>query len=157
MAYANNMFVFATEENMKAFILEPKKYLETPPTIPDTYRLMMVGPRGIGVHTQAAKLHELYGWKIVDYQELVKSRIGAILREEVHLPNNIIPGLSKIGLSQTEIDEIKSGRPFPSWKFIPWILDNLGYELMKRPPPPPPEEGAEPEEPEELDEEAKAK
>ena len=41
-----------------------------------------------------------------------------------------------IGLSEAEIEEIKSGKPFPSWKFIPWILDTLGYDLMKRPPPP---------------------
>lgn len=44
--------------------------------------------------------------------------------------------MSKIGLSQAEIDEIKMGRPFPAWKFIPWILDVLGHELMKKPPPP---------------------
>lgn len=60
----------------------------------------MLGPKGIGVHTQANKLHEQYGWKVIDYPKLVKGRLEAILREEVHLPNNIVPGLSKIGLSQ---------------------------------------------------------
>ena len=35
-----------------------------------------------------------------------------------------------------EIEEIKTGKPFPAWKFIPWILDALGHELMKKPPPP---------------------
>ena len=44
--------------------------------------------------------------------------------------------MSKIGLSQNEIDEIKIGKPFPAWKFIPWVLDVLGHELMKKPPPP---------------------
>lgn len=44
--------------------------------------------------------------------------------------------MSKIGLGQSEIDEIKTGKPFPAWKFIPWVLDVLGHELMKRPPPP---------------------
>lgn len=28
----------------------------------------------------------------------------------------------------------------PSWKFIPWILDYLGFDLMKKKPAPPAEE-----------------
>jgi len=117
----------------------------------------MCGPRGIGVHTQAKKLQEIYGWKVVDYQLLVKERLEKIIKDEVHLPNNVREGLSEIGLSQHEIDEIKSGKPFPAWKFIPWILDHLGYPLMKRPPPPPPEEGEAPAEEEELTPEQIAK
>ena len=74
----------------------------------------------------------------MDYQHLVKTRLEKILREGDHLPNNVVPALSKVGLSQSEIDEIKNGKPFPAWRFIPWVLDHLGYELMKRPPPPPP-------------------
>ena len=35
-----------------------------------------------------------------------------------------------------EIEEVKTGKPFPAWKFIPWVLDALGHELMKKPPPP---------------------
>lgn len=65
----------------------------------------------------------------------------------------MVPNLSKISLSQHEIDEIKQGKPFPSWKFIPWVLDHLGFPLMKRPPPPEPEK-AEGEE-EEISEEQK--
>jgi hypothetical protein len=57
-------------------------------------------------------------------------------------------------LSQQEIDEIKLGKPFPSWKFIPWILNDLGFTLMKRPPAPV-EEKLENEE-EELTDEQKA-
>jgi hypothetical protein len=52
------------------------------------------------------------------------------------VPNNVEEGNSRIGLSWTEIEDIKSGKPFPSWKFIPWVLDFLGHKLMKRPPPP---------------------
>jgi len=156
VAYANTMFVFANEENMKAFLLEPKKYLQGEPKIPESYRVMMAGPRGIGCHTQAATLSNLYGWRVVDYQELVKTRLNKILRADHHVPNNVIPGLSEIGLSEVEVEEIKTGRPFPSWKFIPWILDELGHELMQRPPPPPPEEGEEPEPVEMTEEEAAA-
>lgn len=58
----------------------------------------------------------------------------------MHLPNNVVPGKSKIGLSQAEIDEIKTGKPFPAWKFIPWVLDHLGYPLAEKPDPPEPVE-----------------
>jgi hypothetical protein len=133
-AYANNMFVFADEPNLKAFLLEPKKYLQSEPKLPEKFRLMLTGPKGIGVHTQAQILSELYGLQIVDYQEMVKRRIEELLKEETKLPNNVLPYKSKISLSEAEFDEIKAGRPFPSWKFIPWILDELGHELMKKPP-----------------------
>jgi adenylate/nucleoside-diphosphate kinase len=100
------------------------------------------------------KLQEQYGWRVVDYPKLVRSRIEAILAEDGHLPNNVVPGKSKIGLSQSEIDEIKTGKPFPAWKFIPWILDHLGYPLAEKPDPPPAAE--EEVDPETLDEDAKA-
>ena len=58
------------------------------------------------------------------------------MKEDFHEPNNVIPGVSKISLSQEEINEIKTGKPFPSWRFIPWILDHLGYALMRQPDPP---------------------
>jgi ethanolamine utilization cobalamin adenosyltransferase len=45
------MFVFANEENMKEFISQPKKYLKKAPEMPKHFRLLMLGPRGIGVHT----------------------------------------------------------------------------------------------------------
>lgn len=97
--YANNMFCFETEESQAAFIAEPRKYLSSPPAMPENYRLMMLGPRGIGVHTQAKKLSEMYGWKVIDYPKLVKERLTQILQEEVHLPNNIDPDEAMIGLS----------------------------------------------------------
>lgn len=134
--FANNMFVFEDEKNQGAFLEDPKKYLSGAPRMPDSYRLLMMGPRGIGVHTQAQKLHDIYGWKVIDYPALVKSKLEAILKEDFHEPNNVIPGQSKISLSQEEINEIKTGKPFPSWRFIPWILDHLGYPLMRQPDPP---------------------
>jgi hypothetical protein len=98
--------------------------------MPKDYRLLMVGPKGIGLHTQADLLKKKYGWRVIDYRDLVKSRMQKILESEVHLPNNVEPELSAVGLSQQEIDEIKLGKPFPSWKFIPWVIDELGYPLM---------------------------
>lgn len=67
VAYAGTMFVFSTEENMKEFLTEPKKFITADPKIPESYRLMMVGPKGIGCHTAAASLSNLYGWKVIDY------------------------------------------------------------------------------------------
>ena len=45
---------------------------------------------------------------------------------------------------------INDGKPMPSWKFIPWLLDELGFELDKRKPPPAPENPEEEPEEEEL-------
>lgn len=89
---------------------------------------------------------------------MVKSRLQKIIKRDHHIPNNVVPNSSEVGLSEEEIAEIKTGKPFPSWKFIPWILDELKMPLMQRPPPPPPEEGEGQEAPaeEELTDEQKA-
>jgi hypothetical protein len=46
--YNNSVFVFSTEDTMKAFILEPKKYLLAAPEMPSIYRLLLLGPKGAG-------------------------------------------------------------------------------------------------------------
>lgn len=51
MAYANNMFVFENEVNMKLFMEDPKKFLAKEPELPKSFRMLMTGARGIGVHT----------------------------------------------------------------------------------------------------------
>jgi hypothetical protein len=100
-------------------------------------------------------MSKLYGWKVIDYQQMVKTRLNQLLKREVHIYNNFEPaGKTQIGLSEKEIEEIKTGKPFPSWKFIPWILDTLGYDLQKKLPPPPEEK--EVEDPKELTEEETA-
>ena len=42
-----------------------------------------------------------------------------------------------ISLSENELNEIKEGKPFASWKFIPWIMEFLGVALDVKDPPPP--------------------
>jgi len=69
------MFAFATPENMAEFQLEPKKYLCEYPKVPTEQRILILGPKGIGVHTQAQKLSEIYGWKVIDYPKMVKQRL----------------------------------------------------------------------------------
>lgn len=76
----------------------------------------------------------------------MKRRLTELMQEETHVPNN--PEGGRIGLSEQELQDIIEGKPFAAWKFIPWLLDELGHSLMKRPPPPP-EEKAEGEEQEE--------
>jgi len=93
------MFVFENEDNMNAFKKDPKKYLQAPPKMPKEFRMLMLGPRGMGIHTQAGALQDVFGWKIVDYPSLVKKKLESILKEEHHEPNNVVVGSSKIGLS----------------------------------------------------------
>jgi YHS domain-containing protein len=49
--FANNMFVFSSEENMQEFLLEPKKFIMNAPEMPKEYRMLMLGPKGMGVHS----------------------------------------------------------------------------------------------------------
>jgi len=145
---------------MKAFILEPKKYINNPPAMPHVFRMLMLGPKGAGKHTQAKLLSDTYGWKIVDFKELVKGRLEELMKSDGHIPNNPLPG-GRIGLSEHELNDIIEGKPCSASKFIPWILHYLGYPLMKKRPPPvvagEGEEGAGAGGDEELDEEAKKK
>ena len=46
--FHNNVFVFATEENLAKFLAEPKKYLQKPPEMPKEHRVLMLGPKGCG-------------------------------------------------------------------------------------------------------------
>lgn len=57
------------------------------------------------------------------------------------LPNNITTeGPCMICLSEKELNEIKEGKPMPSWKFLPWIMEFLGIPLRVKDPPPPAED-----------------
>lgn len=49
--FGNNVFVFQNEDNLKAFVKQPRYYIDQPPEMPPNFRLMMMGPRGIGVRT----------------------------------------------------------------------------------------------------------
>ena len=132
------MFVFSTEENLKAFIIAPKKYLEERPSMPSIFRILMLGPKGVGLHTQASALSDTYGWRIVDFKQVVRDKLEELMRYEIHIPNNPAPG-GRIGLSEQELLEVIEGKPMPAWKYIPWIFDFLGFPLEKKKPPPPEE------------------
>jgi len=56
---------------LKEFVKQPRFYIDKAPEMPPDFRVMMMGPRGIGVRTHAAKLEQLYGWRVVDFKEIV--------------------------------------------------------------------------------------
>lgn len=57
--------------------------------MPADFRLMMVGPRGIGVHTQADRLEQFYGWRVVDFHQIVQDKLSEILMMNPKPRNNI--------------------------------------------------------------------
>ena len=134
-SYSNNVFCFANEANLKEFLIEPKKFLQKAPKMPKEFRMLMIGQKGIGKSTQAKMLSDLYGWPIYDYPEIVKRRLEEMNALEAHIPNNFVEG-GRIGMNEQELAQINEGKPFPAWKFIPWLLDEMGYPLCKRKPPP---------------------
>ena len=77
--FGNNVFVFQTEENLKEFVKQPRFYIGTAPEMPKDFRLLMAGPRGIGCRTQAALLEDLYGWRVVDFKQIVQDKLKEIL------------------------------------------------------------------------------
>lgn len=133
--YANNVFVFENEENQKAFISEPRKYLQSAPKMPDDYRVMILGPKGAGVRSQARNLNSHYGWRMVDFNQIVKDKLAEIMALPIKPPNNLsTEGPCMVCLSAEELQEIKDGKPFAAWKFLPWIMEFLGVPLMIKSP-----------------------
>lgn len=100
--YANNVFVFTSEENLNEFVNDPKKFLSKAPEMPHDFRVLMLGPKGAGVHTQAKALEKFYGWRVVDYLEVVQTKLREILGAPEKLPNNVVPP-SSIDMNEEEI------------------------------------------------------
>lgn len=49
-------------------------------------------------------------------------------------PNNVsTAGTCLVSLSQEELNEIKDGKQFAAWKFLPWVLEYLGVPLAVLP------------------------
>lgn len=132
--YANNVFVFENEANQKAFLTSPRHYLATAPTMPADFRVMILGPKGAGVKSQATALNQHYGWRLVDFNQIVKDKLSDIMALPIKPPNNLTnEGPCMVCLSTEELQDIKEGKPFPAWKFLPWIMEFLGVPLMVKP------------------------
>jgi adenylate kinase family enzyme len=112
------------------------------------------GPTGAGKKTVSKVLADKYGWKIVDWNQLITSKINMMRdRDDVLLPNNPLAEDYKLGLSEEEWNVIREGTPFDAFNYMPWFYEFMGHETEKRRPPP----KAEGEGEGEMDEETKAK
>ena len=78
------MFLFENDQNQKLIYQKPKIYLNTPPAMPDSFRLLLSGPTGSGKKTVANILHEKYGWKIVDWNKIMIRKIDELHARESH-------------------------------------------------------------------------
>jgi hypothetical protein len=82
-------------------------------------------------------LNDFYGWRIVDYMQIVQDKLTEIMSLPQKLPNNITnEGPCMVCMSEQELNDIKEGKPIDAAKFIPWILEYLGLPLKVAPPPP---------------------
>ena len=144
--FANNVFVFASEENRNSFVKDPRFYLNKPPCMPANLRLMMLGPRGSGVKTQAKLLEDKYGWQVIDFNLIVQNKLREILSMPIKPPNNICTDVGEcmVSMNEEELEAIKNGGKFESWKFLPWILEYMDIPLRenKKPPEEPPSPSA---------------
>ena len=52
-------------------MLNPKKYLQVLPKMPQKYNIAIVGQRQSGKKTIAKQLSDLYGWKVVNPVQIV--------------------------------------------------------------------------------------
>ena len=68
--YFGRVFLFINEDNRKKFLENPKKYINAPPQVPINYRISIIGPPKSGKSTIAEMLKELYGWTIIDMEEI---------------------------------------------------------------------------------------
>ena len=54
----------------KKFLENPKKYISCPPKVPVNYRVSIIGPSKSGKTLIANMLSEIYGWRIIDMEEI---------------------------------------------------------------------------------------
>lgn len=102
--------------------------------MPADFRVMMLGPQGAGVRSQAKNLNEHYGWRLVDFNQIIRDKLAEIMALPIKPPNNLTnEGPCMVCLSAEELQEIKDGKPFPAWKFLPWVMEYLGVPLMVKP------------------------
>ena len=123
--------MFANEENKNSFVKDPRYYLKEAPSMPENYRMMVLGPRGSGVKTQSKMLEAKYGWKVVDFNMIVQDKLREIIQMPTKLPNNICTDLGPcmVSMNEEELESLKKGEKFDSWKFLPWILEYLDIPL----------------------------
>jgi len=155
--YGGRVFVFVDEESRGKFFNNPKKYLKTPPKMPKTFNLAIIGPPGTGTEAVAEMLSQRYGWPIIDVEKMVAKKLLEMRKWPVHIPSN--PKSGSIHPSEEEFKAIMKGGALTGADIVPMILFELGLPLYKRPPKPVLDEDGNPieEQPKEPEEDTKSK
>lgn len=73
--YASRVFLFTNEKNQKEFNATPRKFLTDKPKMPSTYTVALMGPSSAGKSTIAKLLSKRYGWKVINFSEILKETI----------------------------------------------------------------------------------
>ena len=136
--YFSRVFLFVSEENRKKFIENPKKYISTPPTVPINYRISIIGPSKSGKSLIAEMLSKIYGWRVIDMEEIFEKvkdyqktwtepEINSVYTRRVHFSANefkeVLANASKKP-SEKKPDNFVSK--------IVFMLDSMGIPLDKK-------------------------
>jgi len=141
--FAGKVFVFDSEENQNKFLANPRPYLSTPPKLPGQHRVLLLGGRTAGKHTQAAYLTAKYGWKTVDMNDLLYE-VADKQRSSVAEPHPSHPDSGLVQFFGADFEKLMKGEAVPGNTILPLFLSHLQVPLHKKPPPPPePVEGEE--------------
>ena len=136
--YFGRVFLFVSEDNRKKFIENPKKYISTPPRVPVNYRISIIGPGKSGKTLIANMLSEIYGWRVIDMEEIYEKvkeyqktwtepELNSVYTRRVHFSANefkeVLANASKKP-SERKPDNFVSK--------IVFMLDSMGIPLDKK-------------------------
>lgn len=132
--YGGRIFCFNSRKNMDEFYRNPKPYLSEKPALPKEYNIAILGPQNAGKSQFAKRIAEQYGLEIIDLAALVQKKFEDQLKWETHVPNSLEN--DQVHFSKGEFNELKKGNPIDVAKALPFLLNEKGVRLQKRPPPP---------------------
>ena len=136
--YFSRVFLFVSEDNRKKFLENPKKYISCPPQVPINYRVSIIGPSKSGKSLIANMLSEIYGWRIIDMEEIYEKvkeyqktwtepELNSVYTRRVHFSANefkeVLSNMSKKP-SERKPDNFVSK--------IVFMLDSMGIPLDKK-------------------------
>ena len=73
--YASRVYLFTSEKNQKEFLATPRKFLIDKPKMPSSYNIAIMGPSSSGKQTIAKMLSKRYGWKVINFAEILKETL----------------------------------------------------------------------------------
>ena len=136
--YFSRVFLFVSDENRKKFLENPKKYISCPPKVPVNYRVSIIGPSKSGKTLIANMLSEIYGWRIIDMEEIYEKvkeyqktwtepELNSVYTRRVHFSaNEFKEVLSNMAKKPSE------RKPDNFVSKIVFMLDSMGIPLDKK-------------------------